>query len=111
MVGDTRRPVELNDSSLFDNAPWDEMVSKVAELQGNSEAGQHLVYRFLGQYLPALLSARTQEASERVWFALWSYLTTPATKAKPFALSSSSADDLIVEIQRELSRRGYHPQA
>ena len=99
----------MNESNLFDTNFWEELVGTVTEIHENTEAGQHLVYRFLGQYLPALLSARTQEARERVWTALWSYLTAPVTRAKPFALSSSSADDLIAEIQRELSRQGYQP--
>lgn len=100
----------MNQSNLFDATLWNEMVGRVTEIQDDPAAGQHLVYRFLGQYLPALLSARTQEARERVWSALWSYLTMPVTRAKPFALSSSSADGLIAEIQRELSRQGYQPK-
>ena len=100
----------MKQPNLFDNILWDEMVGRVTEIQDNPAAGQHLVYRLLGQYLPALLSAKTQEARERVWYALWSYLTTPATRAKPFALSSSSADGLIAEIQMELSRQGYQPK-
>ena len=100
----------MNESKLFDSTLWEELVGRVTEMQDDPAAGQHLVYRFLGQYLPALLSARTQEARERVWYALWSYLTTPATRAKPFGLSSSSADELIAEIRRELSRQGYQPK-
>ena len=100
----------MNQSNPFDNILWDEMVGRVAEIQDSPEAGQRLLYRLLGQYLPALLSAKTQEARERVWSALWSYLTTTATSAKPFSLSSSSADGLIAEIQRELSRQGYQPK-
>ena len=100
----------MNQSNQFDNTVWDELVRGVTELRDDPAAVQHLVYRILAQYLPALLSARTQDARERVWSALWSYLTTPATRAKTFSLSSSSADDLIAEIQRELSRQGYQPK-
>ena len=98
--------MELNDSNTLDRTVWDDIVGKARELQDNPDACEHLVYRFLKQYLPALYRAKTQEARDRVWRALWSYLTTPATKAKPFVLSSSSADDLIAEIQEEVSRRG-----
>ena len=97
----------MNQPKQFDNTVWDQLVGRVTELQDNPAAGEHLVYRLLAQYLPALLSAKTQEARERVWSALWSYLTTTATRAKPFALPSSSADDLIAEIQGELTRQGY----
>lgn len=66
-----------------------------------------LVRRFLGQYLPALLASKTQPHSDRVWLALWSYLTAPITRAKPFSLSYSSADEVIEKIQNELDRLGY----
>ena len=92
---------------LFDSAPWDELVGRLTDFQDVPGAAQHLVYRFLHQYLPALLSAKTQHARDRVWYSLWSYLTSTATRAKPFALSSLSADGLIAEIQGELSRLGY----
>lgn len=100
----------MNQPDLFDNALWEELVGNASELQGDPAACEHLVYRFLRQYLPALLAARTQDDRERVWRALWSYLTAPVTRAKPFGLSYSSADDLIAEIQKELGRLGYHPQ-
>ena len=100
----------MKQSDQFDNTVWGELVGRVTELRDNPAGCDHLVYRFLGQYLPALLSARTQEARERVWSALWSYLTTPATRAKPFAMSSSSADDLIAVIQMELNRQWYQEQ-
>jgi len=97
----------LSQPNLFDDALWEEFVARASELQGNPAACERLVYRFLGQYLPALIEARTQEDHERVWRALWSYLTAPVTKAKPFCLSYSSADDLIGEIQQELGRLGF----
>jgi hypothetical protein len=99
----------LSQPNLFDGALWEEFVGKASELQGDPAACERLVYRFLGQYLPALLEARTQEDHERVWRAFWSYLTAPVTRAKPFSLSYSSADDLIADIQEELSRLGFHP--
>jgi hypothetical protein len=98
----------LKQPELFDNAPWEELIGKTSELEGDPTACEHLVYRFLGQYLPALLAGRTQDDRERVWRAFWSYLTAPVTMAKPFGMSYSSADDLIAEIQKELGRFGYH---
>ena len=99
----------MSQSNLFDDALWEEFVGRASELQDDQAACEQLVYRFLGQYLPALISARTQEDRDRVWRAFWSYLTAPVTRAKPFGLSYSSADDLIAEIQQELGRLGFRP--
>ena len=99
----------MNQPSLFDDARWEELVGKASERRDNPAACERLVYRFLGQYLPALISARTQDDRERVWRAFWSYLTAPVTGAKPFGLSYSSADDLLADIQQELARLGFHP--
>jgi len=98
----------LSQPNVFDSALWEEFVGRASELQDNPTACEHLVYRFLGQYLPALVAARTQEDLDRVWRAFWSYLTAPLTRAKPFGLSYSSADDLIADIQQELGRLGFH---
>lgn len=95
----------MNDLNTVDRTVWDDIVGRASELQDDPDTCEHLVYRFLKQYLPALYRAKTQEARDRVWSALWSYLVSPPTRAKPFVLSSSSADDLIAEIQEELSRR------
>jgi hypothetical protein len=100
----------LSHPNPFDNIFWEEFVSKAVELRGNPAACEQLVYRFLMQYLPALIASRTLEDSERVWRALWSYMTAPITRAKPFGLSYSSADDLIADIQSELCRLGYPAQ-
>ena len=99
----------MSQSNLFDDALWEEFVGRASEIQDDPAACEQLVYRFLGQYLPALISARTQEDRDRVWRAFWSYLTAPVTRAKPFGLSYSSADDLIAEIQQELGRLGFRP--
>ena len=96
---------------LFDNAQWEALLTGKAEELGDDPAAcEQLVYRFLGQYLPALLSARNQAGRDRVWRALWQYMTMPATRAKPFGLSHSSADGLLAAIQEELGRLGIGPQ-
>gem|GEM_PF-1173985 len=101
---------KLNQNNLFDNVFWEEFVSSTSELSDESYTREQLVYRFLGQYLPALLAAKTQENRDRAWRALWSYMTSPVTMAKPFSLSYSSADDLIANIQEQLSRLGIELQ-
>ncbi len=85
-------------------------MGKAEELGDDPAACEQLVYRFLGQYLPALLSARNQAGRDRVWRALWQYMTMPATRAKPFGLSHSSADGLLEAIQEELGRLGVGRQ-
>lgn len=100
----------MDPNDLFDNAKWEEFVIKAATLKNDPLACEQLVYRFLGQYLPALISAKTKQDQERVWTAFWHYLTTPITRAKPFGFSYSSADDLIAEIQNELGHLGYQPR-
>ena len=97
----------MDDSNLFDDITWCETIGNIAEIEGNMAAVQHLVYRFLGQYLPALLAARTQPDRDRVWYALWSYLTAPVTRSKNFSLPYSSADELIAKIQDKLASLGY----
>ena len=94
----------MDDSSLFDDSTWSKTIGNVAEIEGDIAAVRHLVYRFLGQYLPALLAARTQPDRDRVWYALWSYLTAPVTRSKTFSLSYSSADEVIGKIQIEVAR-------
>ena len=89
---------EIPGSSL-----WEAIANRHPEFSGNPEGAAHVAYRFEGQYLPALSKARTQEESERVWLAFWSYLTAPLTRRKPFGLSSRAADRLIAEYQEALT--------
>ncbi len=100
----------MNQNNLFDNVFWEEFVGSASELRDDPATREQLVYRFLRQYLPALLAAKTQENQDRAWRALWSYMTAPVTRAKPFSLSYSSADDLIANIQEELGRLGLQLQ-
>ena len=101
----------MSQPNLFDDAIWEEFMGRASELQDNPTACEQLVYRFLGQYLPAMIAAKTQEDHDRIWRAFWSYLTAPVTRAKSFGLSYSSADDLIAEIQQELGRLGFDPRS
>ena len=97
-------------AGLFDRDSWEALAGGSQELSDNPQAAGHLVYRFLGKYLPTLLAARTEEARERVWLAFWSYLIARASMKKPFGLSQQAADELIERFQRELVQRGYRPR-
>ena len=86
------------------------MAAESPELVGNPEGTEHLVYRFLGKYLPVVLKAKTEEGRERAWLALWSYMIARQSSRKPFGLSPLAADELIRRFQAELGRRGYGPK-
>ena len=92
---------------LLDEARWRDVLSDASpEISDDPISCELLAYRLAGQYLPALLSARRPEDRQRVWNALWSYMTMAPTRSKPFALSSSTADALIAAVQDELVSMG-----
>ena len=88
---------------LFDQSFWEEIARSSPDLVDNPEGAEHLTYRFVGQYLPALLRARTKEESDHVWLAFWRYLVARRSSRKPFGLSQHAADGLIAEFQKALS--------
>ena len=90
--------------SLFDHDFWVDLAARSPELADNPEGADHLVLRYLRQYLPALLRSKTQEDRERVWLAFWSYLVARASWKKPFGLSHHGSDDLIARFQEALRR-------
>ena len=97
----------LDRPELLDEDRWRTVISDASpELADDPVACELLAFRLAGQYLPALLSARRPEDRQRVWNALWSYMTMAPTRSKPFALSSSAADGLIAVVQDELVRMG-----
>ena len=77
-----------------------------AEVSEDQAASEQLAYRLAGQYLPALLAARRAEDRQRVWSALWRYMTAAPTMSKPFVISDATADALIAAVQAELGRMG-----
>ncbi len=82
------------------------IANNLSELLDDPDGTEHLVDRFVGQYLPVLLRTKTENDIDHVWLAFWSYLVAPRTNRKPFGLSSRTADLLIAEFQRVLSRPG-----
>ena len=96
----------IDKDDLFDQSSWLEISKKLPELVSDLDGAEHLVDRFVGQYLPVLLRARSKDHSDHAWLAFWSYLVAPRTSRKPFGLSSRAADLLIAEFQRALSEPG-----
>ena len=96
----------MTEEDLFDQSFWLEISKKIPELVSDLDGSEHLVDRFVGQYLPVLLRARSKEDVDRVWLAFWSYLVAPRTSRKPFGLSSRAADLLIAEYQGALFELG-----
>ena len=93
----------MGDTDQFDQSFWEEIARSSPELVDNPEGAEHLAYRFVGQYLPALLGARTKENSDFVWLAFWSYLIARRSRRKPFGLSQPAAEGLIAAFQKALS--------
>ena len=93
----------MNEEELFDQSFWVSIAKTFPELLNDPEGAEHLVDRFVGQYLPVLLRSTREEDRDHVWLALWHYLVAPATNRKPFGLSGTTADLLIAEFQGALS--------
>ena len=54
-----------------------------------------ILYRFDGQYLPAVRKARNKDQLFRAWNAFHAYLTARQSRRKIFALTAQEADDFI----------------
>ena len=95
-------PVALIDKNLYDQSFWVEIATKLPDLAGDAGGTEHLVDRFVRQYLPVLLRSRTEDARDHVWLAFWNYLVAPRNRTKQFGLSGPTADLLIAEFQSAL---------
>jgi hypothetical protein len=84
---------------LFDRDFWEAITRDSPALRDDPHGAEHLVNRFLGKYLPNLISARAPEDRGRVWLAFWSYLIARASWKKPFGLSHEAADELIARFK------------
>ena len=94
----------MTEKEIFEQTFWLNLATKLPDLSNGLEGVEHLVDRFVGQYLPVLLRVSRQEDVDRACLAFWSYLVAPRTNRKPCSLSSRTADLLIAEFQRVLSK-------
>ena len=92
----------LKSENLFDYDFWVSLASLSQELENNPRGTEHLVFRYIDQYLPALLSARTINDQDHVWLAFWSYVVARKSAKKPFSLSHHSADELIIRFKESM---------
>ena len=95
--------VLIDENKFLDQSLWLGICNKLPQVASEPDGLEHLVERFLAQYLPAYLRARASGDVDRVWLAFWHYLVAPRTSRKPFGLSSQAADLLIAEFQKALS--------
>lgn len=91
---------------LFDRGFWEAITRDSQALRDDPHGAEHLVNRFLGKYLPNLISARNPEGRERVWLAFWGYLIARASWKKPFGLSHEAADELTARFKIALGGGG-----
>ena len=98
-----QKELGLTEEELFDQAFWLNIAIKVPEVSNDLVGLEHLVDRFVGQYLPVLLRVTRDEDRDHAWLAFWSYLVAPPTNRKPCSLPSRTADLLIAEFQSVLS--------
>ena len=57
-----------------------------------------ILFRFEGQYLPAVRKARNKDQLFRAWSAFHAYLTARQSRRKIFSLSAREADDFIEKL-------------
>jgi len=95
----------VTEYELFDQSFWMNIATNAPEISSDLEGLEHLVARFVGQYLPVLLKVSNKDDFDRVWLAYWSYLVAPQTNRKPGSLPSRAADNLIAEFQSVFSER------
>lgn len=93
----------MTEEELFDPTFWLNIATNVPEVSNDLEGVEHLVDRFVGQYLPVLLRVSKKEEIDHAWLAYWNYIVAPRTNRKPGSLSGRTADLLITEFQRVLS--------
>jgi hypothetical protein len=77
---------------------WLEDADRALAFIQDADARALILYRFDGQYLPALRAAQAPDMAWRAWEAFRYYLTTRATRRKPFALSGTDADRVIATL-------------
>jgi ABC-type dipeptide/oligopeptide/nickel transport system ATPase subunit len=74
---------------------WIDEIDSAIDFVEDADHRAQILLRFEAQYLPALRNAKNQQQVWRAWEAFHWYLTTRATRRKPFELSGGDADRII----------------
>ena len=86
---------------------WVEAADQAIDFLEDLDARGLILYRFEGQYLPALRKARNSEQVWRAWNAFFSYLTFRETRRKFFSLSENDALRVITALTDVLELPPY----
>ena len=86
---------------------WIDAADEALEFVGDVDARGLILYRFEGQYLPALQKARNAEQIWRAWNAFYSYLTFRESRRKFFSLSDNDALKVIATLTDVLELPPY----
>ncbi len=77
---------------------WVDAADEALQFIDDPDARGLILYRFEGQYLPALRKARNPEQVWRAWNAFYNYLTFRESRRKFFSLSPEDADKAIATL-------------
>ncbi len=86
---------------------WVEAADEALRFVEDADARGLILYRFEGQYLPALRKARNAEQVWRAWNAFYHYLTLRQTRRKFFSLSDEDAGRVIATLTDVLDLPPY----
>lgn len=86
-----------------DAKDWLEDAARRLEFIGDEDATALILFRFEAQYLPAVRAARSPDQLFRSWSSFHYYMTTRATRRKPFNLSYPDADRVVEALTDLLS--------
>ena len=86
---------------------WIEAADNALNFVEDLDARGLILYRFEGQYLPALRKARNSQQLWRAWNAFYNYLTFRESRRKFFSLSDSEALRVIAALEELLELPPY----
>lgn len=86
---------------------WIEVADQALLFLDDPDARGLILYRFEGQYLPALRKARNSDQVWRAWDAFFNYLTFRASRRKFFSLTDEDALQVIATLTDVLDLPSY----
>ena len=86
---------------------WLEKADAALSFIDDPDARGLILFRFDGQYLPAIRKARNRDQLFRAWNAFHAYLTARRSRRKIFSLSAQEADDFIEMLVTTLELPHY----